>query len=64
MSSSVMGPAVMPSGGDWDRVLYSWKRRLEAREAAIVFWGGGGRVGGVVEGWGEVEEVWRLSEGT
>lgn len=29
-SSSLMGPAVMPSGGSMVRDLYSWKRRLEA----------------------------------
>lgn len=36
MSSSETGPAVIPSGGEEVRVLYSWKRRLEAMEDAIV----------------------------
>lgn len=37
---SEIGPAVIPSGGEEVRSLYSWKRRLEARvEAIIVFWG-------------------------
>ena len=35
MSSSVTGPAVMPSGGSLVRVRYSWKRRLEATRSAI-----------------------------
>ena len=35
MSSSEMGPAVMPSGGAEARVLYSWKRRREAMLEAI-----------------------------
>lgn len=48
MSSSEMGPAVMPSGGEEVMVLYSWKRRLDAIVDAIV-WGleGSGGVGGV-----------------
>ena len=45
MSSSETGPAVIPSGGEEVRFLYSWKRRLEARADAIF---GVGRVG--VEG--------------
>ncbi len=47
-SSSVMGPAVMPSGGSEVRRRYSWKRRFEATDVAIVFGGcfefGGGLV--------------------
>ena len=35
MSSSVTGPAVMPSGGSEERPRYSLKRRLEAEEEAI-----------------------------
>lgn len=31
-----MGPAVIPSGGEEVRVLYSWKRRLEAIELAMI----------------------------
>lgn len=38
-SSSVMGPAVMPSGGSEVRRRYSWKRRFEATDVAIVFGG-------------------------
>lgn len=37
MSSSLMGPAVMPSGGSEERDLYSLKRRFEADEA--ISWG-------------------------
>lgn len=42
---SEMGPAVMPSGGELVRVLYSWNRRLEAMVVAMVEkgMGGGGR---------------------
>ena len=36
MSSSEMGPAVMPSGGLEVRDLYSTKRRLDATLEAIV----------------------------
>lgn len=32
-----MGPAVIPSGGEEVRVLYSWKRRLEAMELAMIY---------------------------
>lgn len=32
---SEMGPAVMPSGGEEVRSLYSWKRRLVARVDVI-----------------------------
>ena len=39
MSSSDTGPAVMPSGGEEVRFLYSWKRRFEARADAIVRFG-------------------------
>lgn len=35
-SSSVMGPAVMPSGGSEVKRRYSWKRRFEATDVAIV----------------------------
>lgn len=35
---SEMGPAVMPSGGEEVRFLYSWKRRLEAMVEAMVWW--------------------------
>lgn len=31
-----MGPAVIPSGGEEVRVLYSWKSRLEAKELAMI----------------------------
>lgn len=31
-----MGPAVIPSGGEEVRVLYSWKSRLEAIELAMM----------------------------
>lgn len=31
-----MGPAVIPSGGEEVRVLYSWKSRLEAIELAMI----------------------------
>lgn len=34
-----MGPAVIPSGGEEVRVLYSWKSRLEAIELAMIFVG-------------------------
>ncbi len=33
---SEMGPAVMPSGGEEVRVLYSWKSLLEAIELAMM----------------------------
>lgn len=33
---SEMGPAVIPSGGEEVRFLYSWKRRLEAMVEAMV----------------------------
>lgn len=36
MSSSDTGPAVMPSGGEEVRVRYSWNRRREAREDAMI----------------------------
>lgn len=51
MSSSEMGPAVMPSGGLEVRFLYSWKRRREAMEDAMVVagWKMGGRSSGVEE---------------
>ena len=54
MSSSEMGPAVMPSGGLVSRCLYSWKRRREETVVAMVAGGGvpGGKGGGV--GWGGV----------
>ncbi len=51
MSSSLTGPAVMPSGGEEVRSLYSWKRRREAMVDAMVFgfWVfgslGGGKLG-------------------
>lgn len=57
MSSSEMGPAVMPSGGEEVRVRYSWKRRLDAIDDAIVEggwwlrWCGGGEGGGEVYRW-------------
>ena len=35
MSSSLTGPAVMPSGGEEVRFLYSWKSRREASVDAI-----------------------------
>lgn len=35
MSSSVTGPAVMPSGGLVERFLYSWKRRFCATEDIV-----------------------------
>ena len=56
MSSSETGPAVMPSGGEEVRSLYSWKRR---RDAIVDAMPGGvwirrgkkvGRCGGSVEG--------------
>ena len=31
-SSSLIGPAVMPSGGSCVRCLYSWKRRFDATD--------------------------------
>lgn len=40
---SEMGPAVMPSGGEEVRSLYSWKRRLVARVDVILVVGGRGR---------------------
>lgn len=43
MSSSETGPAVMPSGGEEVRSLYSWKRRRDAIEDAMLV---GFRVGG------------------
>lgn len=42
---SEIGPAVMPSGGEEVRFLYSWNNRLEAIEEAI--FGGGGTEWGV-----------------
>lgn len=36
MSSSDTGPAVMPSGGEEVRVRYSWNRRRDAREDAMI----------------------------
>ena len=36
MSSSVTGPAVMPSGGFVERFLYSWKRRFCATDDMVV----------------------------
>lgn len=44
-SSSETGPAVMPSGGEMRRALYSWKSRFEATELDMV-------------GYGCVWEVW------
>ncbi len=41
MSSSEMGPAVMPSGECLQRSWYSWKRRRVERGEDIVLWGGG-----------------------
>lgn len=35
MSSSDIGPAVMPSGGSEESALYSLKRRLEALDAMV-----------------------------
>jgi hypothetical protein len=35
MSSSLTGPAVMPSGGSEERDLYSLKRRLDAEDAIV-----------------------------
>ena len=50
MSSSEMGPAVMPSGGEEAKVLYSWNRRREAMlEAIFFFFLGEGRRGRGVE---------------
>lgn len=40
MSSSEMGPAVMPSGECLQRSWYSWKRRRVERGEDIVLWGG------------------------
>ena len=36
MSSSETGPAVMPSGGEEVRSLYSWKRRRDAIVEAML----------------------------
>lgn len=36
MSSSETGPAVIPSGGEEVRSLYSWKRRRDAIVEAMV----------------------------
>lgn len=38
MSSSFMGPAVMPSGGSEERARYSLKRRFAAVEAMVAEW--------------------------
>lgn len=53
---SETGPAVMPSGGEEVRVLYSWKRRLEAIVVAMAFGGLEGRGGKGREG----EEFWMV----
>lgn len=42
---SEMGPAVMPSGGEEVRSLYSWKRRFVARVDVIFEAGGNERRG-------------------
>ena len=47
MSSSETGPAVMPSGGEEVRSLYSWKRRRDAIVDAM-----GGTLGGCRGWWG------------
>ena len=38
-SSSSIGPAVMPSGGEVRRDLYSAKRRFDATLVAMLLWG-------------------------
>lgn len=42
MSSSVVGPAVMPSGGSLVRLRYSTRRRFWAWDWDILGWGVGG----------------------
>ena len=64
-SSSERGPAVMPSGGEERRFLYSWKRRFEATVEAMVGGGRGGRMGGVWAGFSAVEdEFWNWGADT
>jgi hypothetical protein len=41
MSSSLTGPAVMPSGASDESILYSLKRRFEAEEAMLCVVGAG-----------------------
>lgn len=55
MSSSETGPAVMPSGGEEVRSLYSWKRRRDAMEDAMLM---GFRVegGAGAEMWGGLRD--------
>ena len=36
MLSSLTGPAVIPSGGSWERVRYSLNRRLAASGGAVI----------------------------
>src|SRR5436190_4619132 len=36
MLSSLTGPAVIPSGGSWERVRYSLKRRFAASEDVVM----------------------------
>jgi hypothetical protein len=43
MSSSLTGPAVMPSGGSLESMRYSLKRRFEADEAMVCIESGGAR---------------------
>lgn len=50
MSSSETGPAVMPSGGEEVRSLYSWKRRRDAIVDAMVDGWEGEKGVGVVGG--------------
>ena len=59
MSSSEMGPAVMPSGGLVRRCLYSWKRRRLATAVVDILWAWGtGCV--VVEEGRKMERGWMV----
>ena len=66
MSSSLTGPAVMPSGGSFESMRYSLKRRFEAEDAMLCVdrkrgCTGGGEGGSLVcAGWVWVAEGWSL----